>query len=84
MHRAIRVLIPNESGAGKRVIDAVHAAEGKVEKSRIKLLARDRSLKEIIVSCDGERGILNIIRSLEALDGISVVGVDYVGNPERR
>jgi len=84
MRRAIRLLMPNESGAGKRVVDAVLAAEGKVVRSRIKLLARDTSLKEIIVSCEGERGILNVIRILESLEGISVVGVDHVESPERQ
>lgn len=83
MRRAIRLLMPNGSGAGKRVVEAVVAADGKVEQSRIKLLARETSLKEIIVSCDGERGFLNVIRHLEALDGVSVVGVDHVGNPDR-
>jgi hypothetical protein len=76
--------MPNEAGAGKRVVDAVVAAEGKVERSRIKLLARDTAVREIIVSCDRESGILSVLRSLEALDGISVVGVDHVDTPERR
>ena len=81
MRRAIRVLMPNESGAGKRVVEAVLAAKGKVLRSRIKLLARDTSLKEILVSCDGEKEVLNVILSLEALEGISVLGVDHVGDP---
>lgn len=84
MRKAIRLLMPNEAGAGKRVVDAVVAAEGKVERSRIKLLARDTAVREIIVSCDRESGILSVLRSLEALDGISVVGVDHVDTPERR
>jgi hypothetical protein len=83
MRKAITVLMPNTAGAGRRVVNAVQAAAGKVERSKIKLLARETSVKELIVSCDGERGIVSVIRSLEALDGLSVVGVENVDTPER-
>jgi hypothetical protein len=81
MRRVIRLLMPNESGAGKRVVEAVQAADGKVERSRIKLLARETSLKEIVVSCDTEKELLGVLSSLESLDGVSVVGVEHVDCP---
>lgn len=81
MRRVIRLLMPNESGAGKRVVEAVLAADGRVERSKIKLVARETSLKEIVVSCDTEREIFGVLRSLESLDGVSVVGVEHVDCP---
>lgn len=78
MRRVIRLLMPNESGAGQRVVEAVRAADGKVERSKIKLLARETSLKEIVVSCDTETELSGVLRSLESLDGVSVVGVEHV------
>ena len=81
MRRVIRLLIPNESGAGKRLVEAVQAADGKVERSKIKLLARETSLKEIVVSCDTEREMFGVLRSLESLAGVSLVGVEHVDRP---
>lgn len=76
--------MPNESGAGKRVVEAIRAADGQVERSKIKLLARETSLKEFVVSCRSESEMFSVLRSLKALDGVSVVGVDHADSPERR
>lgn len=74
--------MPNETGAGKRVVEAIRAADGKVERSKIKLLARETSIKEFVVSCKSGSEMFGVLKSLKALDVVSVVGVDHADSPE--
>jgi hypothetical protein len=76
VRKEIRLLVPNVRGLGERVAEAVRDARGRLERVSFKMLARDTALKVIVVSCTSEEGAQNILRSLERLEGVSVVGME--------
>jgi hypothetical protein len=79
----IRLLITGVRGVGERIADVVRAARGRLERDSFKLLARDTALQVIVVSCKSEEGAHDILRSLQQLEGVSVLGIEGVDRRER-
>ena len=79
----IRLLITGVRGVGDRVAEVVRTARGRLERDSFKLLARDTALQVIVVSCKSEEGAHDILRSLQQLEGVSVLGIEGVDRRER-
>ncbi len=84
MRKRIRLLVPEKKGIGRRIEDAVATHAGRLEHTRIARPLRGVTVTEILVQCVDSAAFEAILRALERLPSVAVVGVEEGAEPSPR